>query len=56
MMAMENLLKSILHPRVKVKEAWMMEKLNDLHEKAHHFCFIANSVNFPVKHEGISFV
>jgi organic hydroperoxide reductase OsmC/OhrA len=48
--------KVVLHPRVKVKEAWMIEKLNELHDKAHHFCFIANSVNFPVKHEGISFV
>jgi organic hydroperoxide reductase OsmC/OhrA len=46
----------ILHPVVKVKEEWMKEKLNDLHDKAHHFCFIANSVNFPVKHEGISFI
>ncbi len=41
----------ILHPDVKVKEEWMKEKLDGLHDKAHHFCFIANSVNFPVKHE-----
>ena len=44
----------ILHPQVKVKEEWMKEKLNVLHEKAHHFCFIANSVNFPVKHEAVA--
>jgi organic hydroperoxide reductase OsmC/OhrA len=42
-----------LHPAVKVKEAWMMEKTQALHEKAHHFCFIANSVNFPVKHDPV---
>jgi organic hydroperoxide reductase OsmC/OhrA len=46
----------ILHPCVKVKEEWMKEKLNGLHEKAHHFCFIANSVNFPVRHEATSLV
>jgi organic hydroperoxide reductase OsmC/OhrA len=44
----------VLHPYVKVKEEWMKEKLNALHDKAHHFCFIANSVNFPVRHEAIS--
>ena len=41
----------VLHPRVKVKEAWMVEKADSLHDKAHHFCFIANSCNFPVRHE-----
>lgn len=46
----------ILHPHVKVKETWMLEKLESLHEKANAFCFIANSCNFPVKHEGSSFV
>jgi organic hydroperoxide reductase OsmC/OhrA len=44
----------VLHPGVKVKEEWMKEKLNQLHDKAHHFCFIANSVNFPVRHEATS--
>jgi organic hydroperoxide reductase OsmC/OhrA len=46
----------ILHPRVKVKETSMLEKIEALHEKANHFCFIANSCNFPVKHDGTSFV
>ena len=41
----------ILHPKVKVKEAWMIEKVDALHEKANEFCFIANSCNFPVKHQ-----
>jgi len=44
----------ILRPVVKVKEEWMIEKMNALHDKAHHFCFIANSVNFPVRHEPVA--
>lgn len=46
----------ILHPRVKVKENWMLEKIESIHEKANAFCFIANSCNFPIKHEGSAFV
>ncbi len=41
----------MLKPQVVVKEASMIEKANALHEKAHHNCFIANSCNFPVRHE-----
>jgi organic hydroperoxide reductase OsmC/OhrA len=40
-----------LHPSVKVKDASMIDKANELHNKAHEKCFIANSCNFPVKHE-----
>ncbi|MGI9582774.1 OsmC family protein [Chryseobacterium sp. RRHN12] len=39
-----------LHPRVTVTEASMTEKAEQLHHKANEYCFIANSVNFPVKH------
>jgi organic hydroperoxide reductase OsmC/OhrA len=35
-----------LRPEVTVHSGH--EKLPELHEKAHHVCFIANSVNFPV--------
>jgi organic hydroperoxide reductase OsmC/OhrA len=42
----------ILRPIVKVKESWMIEKTKPLHDKAHHFCFIANSCNFPILHDG----
>ena len=42
----------ILRPHVKVKEPWMIEKVNGLHDKAHHYCFISNSCNFPIRHEG----
>ena len=46
----------ILHPHVRVKEQWMIQKLDSIHETAHAFCYIANSCNFPVKHEGSAFV
>lgn len=38
----------VLHPKLRVTDTAMIEKVNALHEKAHHLCFIANSVNFPV--------
>ncbi len=41
----------VLHPIVKVTEAGMVGKANELHDEAHKKCFIANSVNFPVRHE-----
>ena len=40
----------ILNPKVTVREASMIEKANKLHHDAHKMCFIARSVNFPVKH------
>ena len=40
----------MLNPIVTVKDASMIEKANELHHKASELCFIANSVNFPVKH------
>jgi len=39
-----------LNPTVSVKDKSMVEKAIELHHKANEFCFIANSVNFPVKH------
>lgn len=39
-----------LHPTVMVSEEYMVEKAKELHHKANEFCFIANSVNFAVKH------
>jgi organic hydroperoxide reductase OsmC/OhrA len=41
-----------LKPTVRIKEADKVELAAQLHHKAHEFCFIANSVNFPVKVEG----
>jgi len=40
-----------LHPIVTVTSEAMAEKARSLHHEANKFCFIANSVNFPVHHE-----
>ncbi len=40
-----------LHPVVTVTDPSMVSLANELHDKAHDKCFIANSVNFPVLHE-----
>ncbi|MCI0751490.1 MAG: OsmC family protein [Flammeovirgaceae bacterium] len=42
-----------LYPVVKVKDVSMKEKANQLHQDAHKMCFIARSVNFPVKHNPV---
>lgn len=39
-----------LHPTVIVQDAGMIEKANEIHALANQKCFIANSVNFKVKH------
>jgi len=44
----------ILKPHVEVKEESMIEKALSLHHQANVKCFIANSVNFPVKHEPVA--
>jgi organic hydroperoxide reductase OsmC/OhrA len=41
----------LLRPRVTVASGTDMAKAQALHESAHHGCFIANSVNFPVRHD-----
>lgn len=40
----------VLNPIVTVTETSMIVKANELHKKANELCFIANSVNFPVRH------
>jgi organic hydroperoxide reductase OsmC/OhrA len=40
-----------LNPMVTVAELNMINLANELHKKANELCFIANSVNFPVKHK-----
>jgi organic hydroperoxide reductase OsmC/OhrA len=37
-----------LHPKVRVTDATKISLALALHEKAHQYCFIANSCNFPV--------
>lgn len=41
----------VLHPVVTVRDASMIENAQALHGEASKLCFIASSVNFPVKHE-----
>lgn len=39
----------ILYPRVVITKDSDQEKALELHKRAHELCFIAGSVNFPVK-------
>jgi len=41
----------ILRPLVTITDSSKIEKANELHHEANKKCFIANSCNFPVKHE-----
>ena len=43
----------VLKPRVTVASADMIDKAVGLHQQAHQKCFIASSVNFPVRHESV---
>lgn len=42
-----------LHPQVTIADPARIEEAHALHERAHALCFIANSVNFPVRHEAV---
>jgi organic hydroperoxide reductase OsmC/OhrA len=48
-----HLTEVVLHPHVVVAAAEMVEPAERLHADAHKGCFIASSVNFPVRHEPI---
>ncbi len=41
----------LLRPEVQVSEQDMLSAAEKLHAQANRKCFIANSVNFPVRHE-----
>jgi organic hydroperoxide reductase OsmC/OhrA len=43
--------KVTLHPRVTIADPSRAADTTALHAKAHHLCYIARSVNFPVEHE-----
>ena len=43
----------VLRPRVTVSAGSMIVAAMRLHEEASARCFIANSVNFPVRHEPV---
>jgi hypothetical protein len=40
-------------PQVAVASPDMVEAAMSLHKEAHAKCFIANSVNFPVRHQPV---
>jgi organic hydroperoxide reductase OsmC/OhrA len=40
----------VLRPTVSITRAEQLERALALHEEAHRLCFVANSLNFPVKH------
>ena len=40
-----------LRPQVVINSPDRVADATELHAKAHHMCFIARSVNFPVEHE-----
>ncbi len=46
----------VLRPRVTVADASMIEPAVRAHDQAHEWCFIASSVNFPVRHEPVTLV
>lgn len=43
----------LLRPRMTITDGARIEEARALHDKAHQFCFIARSVNFPVDHEAL---
>ncbi|HTE43802.1 MAG TPA: OsmC family protein [Gemmatimonadaceae bacterium] len=47
----ERFVDVLLRPRVTVAAGTDIERAQALHHKAHDDCYIANSVNFPVRHE-----
>jgi organic hydroperoxide reductase OsmC/OhrA len=44
----------VLRPEVTIADPAMVERVEALHKQAHDTCFIANSVNFPVRHEPVT--
>jgi organic hydroperoxide reductase OsmC/OhrA len=44
-------LSAVLRPKISVQEGADLELAAALHQKVHAFCFIARSVNFPVRYE-----
>lgn len=42
-----------LHPAITITDAARIHDAEALNQRAHHLCFIANSVNFPVRCEPV---
>lgn len=45
-----------LNPEVAVLEESMVDRCAELHQQANRYCFIANSLNIPVSHNGRTYV
>lgn len=46
----------VLHPKVWIRGFdGNVEQINGIHTAAHQKCFIANSCNFPIRHEAMCF-
>ena len=43
----------LLRPRVTIADPARLQRAVDLHGRAHDECFIASSVNFPVRHDAV---
>ncbi|WP_067458757.1 OsmC family protein [Actinomadura macra] len=43
----------MLRPHVELADPEQADQVANLHERAHKLCFIANSVNFPVRHQPV---
>jgi organic hydroperoxide reductase OsmC/OhrA len=43
----------VLRPQIKIASAETLDKARELHHQAHEMCFIARSVNFPVRVEPV---
>jgi organic hydroperoxide reductase OsmC/OhrA len=42
---------AVLRPRIKITADSNSDKARAIHDEIHNYCFIARSVNFPVRHE-----
>lgn len=45
----------VLHPQVVIADAAQKELANSLHAEANKMCFIANSLNFKIRHTPLCF-
>ena len=43
----------VLRPQVTISDGSRASEIEGLHHEAHKFCFVARSVNFPIRHEGV---
>lgn len=46
-----QMIEVLLRPRVTVTKGTNLEDVRAIHEKAHSHCFMASSVNFPVRNQ-----